>query len=290
MKTKTKQIIKTKSELLLAEKLEFRGKYVESLLNVAAKHLGLEGEDKLKTAQCYLREIARRHAERVKNKWGLSVRIYDKLREKAKRILRSFSTGYSMGEIKRLYIDTVVDGNPVSKVFVHVSNTREYSRSSRWSAKHGELSVTMSLKSLRQVENIEGVWTIRHAGNKATWLEQSGDNRSHSIKWVAGYIVGTSHGKTLQECQALEAEKTSRGEIGEAKFSHRFVGLLDRVTAGACEAGVLAFCERHNLDPNMGYRIDFLLSLGDRIAETYLHKLSRKLNRENSDKNTNNPN
>jgi hypothetical protein len=269
MKTKTNKTINSKAERELASELGFKGKYVSSLLSSAARHCNVE-IDKPTTAQGFLSLIAKQRAERIKAKWGLSVRAFDQLTEKGRQILRSFSTGYSMGEIKEIKIG--------SDVFLSVDNTREYARTSRFRATHGRITVTIDLASLRAIERIEGVWTVRRPGNRASWLQSRGSKNTYAVCWVHGFNIGNSHGKTLEECQLLENGKAISHD-GQIRRLDRFVGLRDRVKAGACEAGVLAFCERNNLDPDLGYRIDYLLGLNDPIAKTYLERLSRTLSR-----------
>lgn len=270
MTTKTKKTIKSKDEIALANKLGFKGKYVDSLLESAAKHCKLEGE-RLPNAQSYLALMARQRAERIKAKWGLSVRAFDQLIANGKQILRDFRTGYSMGERKTIEVG--------EEWFLRVDDTQEYSRSTRYKATHGDLKIRIDLLSLRKIEKIQGVWTVRRSRNRASWLQSRGTKGTYEIYWVHGFLVGSSHGKTIEECQLLEAGKATRGDDGKIKRLDRFIGLRDRVAAGACEAGVLAFCERHGLDPEFGYRIDYLLSLKDDIAASYLIRVARLLKR-----------
>jgi hypothetical protein len=269
-KTKTKKLVKTKAELTLANKLSFKGKYVESLLESAAQHCKLEGE-RLPNAQSYLALIARQRAQRIKAKWGLSVLAFDRLVAKGKQILRDFRTGYSMGEVKTIEVG--------DEWFLRVDDTQEYSRSSKYQAKHGDLKIRIDLLSLRKIEKIQGVWTVIRSGNRASWLQSRGTKGSYEVYWVHGFLVGSSHGATLEECELLEAGKAVRAQDGKVKRLDRFIGLRDRVAAGACEAGVLAFCDRNGLNPDFGYRIDYLLSLGDDIAASYLTRVARLLKR-----------
>ncbi len=269
MVTKTRKLIKTKAERMLADKLDFRGKYLDSLLAKALQNLKLESP--LPDAASYLRAMQLRRAERIKAKWGMGVRAFERLREKGRQILRDFSTGYSMGEWKTIEIG--------GEVFLRVDNTREYATSSRYKATHGDLTIRIDLLSLRKIERIQGVWTIRRAGNRASWLQSESSKNRYRIRWVHGFLVGASHGASIEECRALEEKKAIRTDEGEIKRLDRFVGLQDRVTAGACEAGVLAFCQRHNLDPSMGYRMDYLLQLDDPTAKPYIGILARRLAR-----------
>ena len=270
-KTKTRKEIKTKAEIELARRINFRGQYVDSLRFAGEKHLKIKGESSLLDVRSILKEMNRRHAETVKADWGLSPSVYKKLRDKAAKILRGFATGYSMGEVKQLVIG--------EKPFLTVYNTREYARSSKFKATHGELIVTMTFAELRKIECVEGVWTVRLAGGKAQGLQAKGLKGNCRIGWVKGSLVGSSHGKTFEECQLLEAGKATRCENGKIKRLDRFIGLKDRIIAGACEAGVLAFCERHGLNADYGYRIDYLMGLNDDIAASYLNRVARMLDR-----------
>jgi len=270
-KKKTERVLTTKAERALAESIGFRGKYLSKLLQEAAKYCKFQGGQCLPDAASYLREIARQHAVEVKQQWGMSVRQYKLLQKKAKWLLQSFSTGYSMGELRRL----VVDG----KDFCIDDNRKYYSKSYRYSEKHGEITVQLTLQDLKKIKRIEGVWTVRRKGTAASWLESRGSLSKHQVTMVDGHLVGTSHGKTVAECHGLEAGKAIRNDAGEVKFLNRFIGFADRKLAGACEVGVRAFCDRHNLNINFGYRIDFLLSLNDNIAVPYLDRLAKKLQR-----------
>jgi hypothetical protein len=272
--TKTKKTITTADERKLAEIVGFAGKYVSSLLESAAKYCKLEGDARLSDAKSYLKEIDRQHAEWVRKAWDMTPRKYKDLQAKAKSILHSFRTGYSMGEEKILALD--------GKIFCFVDNCREYSGGCKYQAQHGTLTIRLEMHELRAIEKIEGVWTVRRKGTQADWLKSHGAKGSHKFEFFSGHLVGTSHGSTVEECNALEAEKErtkSDAATEAARFLTRFVGFDDRRIAGACEAGVAAFCERHGLNPEFGYRIDYLIGLGDNVATRYLDRLARLLHR-----------
>ena len=213
----------------------------------------------------------RQRADRIKSKWGLGVRAFERLVAKGKEILRDFRTGYSMGELKTLEVG--------EHWFVRIDDRQEYANSSRYKATHGSLTIRIDLLSLRKIERIQGVWTVRRKGNRASWLQSEGSKNRYILRWVHGYLVGNSHGATLEECQALEQKKAIRAEDGAVKFLDRFVGFRDRVLAGACSPGVKEFCQRNGLDPEMGYRIDYLLGLKDAVARPYLETLAKRLER-----------
>ena len=270
MATKVRKRLTTKAELELAKHVGFNGKYLDTLLDRTAEFLKLDTQSRLPDAQSYLRAIKQREADQVKEKWGLTLRQYHDLQDKADEILRGVSSGYSMGDRKFLF----VDGNK----FAFRDDCKTYSKSCTWAPKHGEVKLTLSMKQLKAIELIEGVWTIRGKNNTCHWLSCDGHHRKFRVFLKQGFLVGTSHGKSLAECEALELAKTEKRKA-TAKNLLRFVGLIDRESAGACEPGVLSFCARHGLDPTMGYRIDFLISLNDSIAKPYLDRLARLINR-----------
>ena len=273
-KTKTKKTITTADERKLAEIVGFKGKYAASLLDAAAKHCKLEGDARPTDAKSYLKEIDRQHAEWVRKAWDMTPRKYKDLQAKAKSILRSFSTGYSMGETKRLYVD--------GKEFCRVDNTHEYKGGCKYKAQHGELMIGLKTHELRAIEKIEGLWTVRRKGTHADWLRSHGTKGSYRVEFFGGHLIGTSHGSTVEHCQALEeAKERSRVDAitEQARYLHRFIGFDDRRIAGACETGAAAFCQRHGLNPQFGYRIDYLIGLGDDVATRYLERLARLLHR-----------
>jgi hypothetical protein len=180
-----------------------------------------------------------------------------------------------MGETKILYVD--------GKKFCRVDNTHEYKGGCKYKAQHGELTICLKMHELRAIEKIEGVWTVRRKGTQADWLRSHGAKGSYRVEFFPGYLVGTSHGSTVEECNALEAEKAESlaRSLDAAKREKlplsRFIGFDHRRIAGACEAGVTAFCERNGLNREYGYRIDYLLGLGDEVAKRYIMIIARSI-------------
>ncbi len=262
MTTKTRKKLRSPAELKLADITGFNGKYLDSLLAKAAQVLKID----LPNVASYLREVKRREAALAKEKWGLSLRKHQDLQQKGKQILRSFSSGYSMGDRKTL----VINGN----TFCSLSSCQTHAKSCKWAPLHGEVTIRLSMKQLKSLELIEGVWTIRGKDNACSWLACEGFQRKFRVVIAEGFLVGTSHGKLLAECEASEAVKAEKLREA-AKSLFRFVGIIDRLSAGACEPGVLSFCSRHGLDPSMGYRLDYLFGLNDPVARPYLDRLAR---------------
>jgi len=52
----------------------------------------------------------------------------------------------------------------------------------------------------------------------------------------------------------------------------QFIG-WDRIRKIACKSGIKAFCHRHGLNPEFGYRLDFLKSLKDKYSSYYLSRV-----------------
>jgi len=203
-----------------------------------------------------LKEAKRHNLSRVE---------YLSLVEKACTILKDFSTGYSMGEYKSLSIN--------EKNIARVDNTSEYSATSKYSATHGSIHITLSKKEIREIENIGGVWTVRLSNNRAKWLIETGSKQYHNVLWKEGYLVGQSHGESLREAQVLEARKER--SVTKAKFTdQQYVGVDDIKSLGACNAGIMAFCKKHDLNPEFGYQLGYLKSLNGE-GTNYFNRISK---------------
>lgn len=51
----------------------------------------------------------------------------------------------------------------------------------------------------------------------------------------------------------------------DGKNSMKFVGIQHSEKVGNCNEGAMAFAKKHNLNPEMGYTVEYLLSLEDTI-------------------------
>jgi len=255
------KLISTKAEHKLAALIDFSGKYVETLIQSAKKRF--DGDT--------VAELLRSHDEKertyARNNFGISLPKYRRLQTKAVAILRSFSAGYSMGESKTLIIrrNTQCD----LTFYTDISSCVEYAKSSKYRAMHGSFGVVLTVDQLDALERIEGVWTIRHKNNRAIYLQSSGRKQGFCVRPVHGYLVGTSHGKSIEECERLEVKKLEQ-RLATEKNDAKFLGFKHAKLLGACEAGISAFCQRHNLNADFGYRLGFLKTLKDNVAEKYL--------------------
>ena len=201
-------------------------------------------------------ENAKRH--------NLSRVEYLNLQNKAEKLLSDFGTGYSMGDHKSLFLN--------GKFFTGIDHTEEYARSCKFRPTHGSINIHLNKKQLRNIDRIEGVWTIVGKDNKVEWLEEFGSKGSYQVELIKGYLVGSSHGKTLREAQVLEAKKN---KVSNKVFSDNdFISVDNIRDLGACEAGINSFCREHDLNKEHGYQLGYLKSLNG-VGTFYFNKLSK---------------
>ena len=259
MKT-IQRVITTKAEIRLAELVGFQGKYVESLVTKAKKHF--DGD----TVKELLGDSDRREAARVKAYFGMSMKTYQMLQIKARRILQDFDTGHSMGCTKTLFVG--------GHSFAYRSTCERYAGSCRYTPTHGALAIYLTVKELKLITRIEGIWTLPVSAehHQARWLEHSGIKAHYKIEWIHGFLIGTSHGNTLIECIQSDVQKR-RERVRSAENDNKFVGFDHARATGACAAGLKAFADRHGLDLTLGYRVGYLKSLNDSVAISYLGRI-----------------
>lgn len=203
-------------------------------------------------------------------KYKMTVAKYQGLHAKAMLILTAFHTMHSMGCYRSMYLK--LNGNTLK--FASNNDLQNYAKSCKFKPTYGDISFTITTRELERIENIEGVWTVKLADNKAFWLEQQGKKQGAFINYVHGYCVGRSHGLTLEEATEIENVKIST-QINLMQDNRRFVSAeIVHKETGACYTGINAFCQRLGLDINYGYNLGYLKSLNDRIANNYLSKIS----------------
>lgn len=202
--------------------------------------------------------------------FGISQKELLILEDKALEILRSFNTGYSMGDYKELHVN--------GSVFLHHSTCREYAKSCRFKPKHGSVIINLSLKELRSLANIGGVWTIvgkRTSKSKKVFrckvLTELGSKGSYRVTMGSMYLTSDYHAPSIEECllwrdQMVSHIRSRRVDANRerellAKAKTKFVSFEDSLSVGNCEIGSEMFCNRHGLDKTYGYRLDYLLSL-----------------------------
>lgn len=131
----------------------------------------------------------------------LSIKEYRSLIEKAKNILSKFNTGHSMGCYRSFYLD--------NKYFTSCNLLLSYSKGCKYRPTYGELSVSLTKKQLRKIENIGWKPTIIGdiAGIKqdypikeAEWLENIYKGKKGcNIELIKGYVVEDYHSTILEQ-------------------------------------------------------------------------------------------
>ena len=264
METKKRLLKSIQHELELNVNIAFQEK---TIISKAQKFTGLKTKG-LKTLLNSIQKIKNKEIKDFETKkaksFNMSRTEYLNLYEKSKNILRDFSTGYSMGEMKHIFLN--------DKRFCTLDATKEYAKSYKYKANHGHLSLKLTKKDLRSIEKIETVWTVRLEKGKAKWIEESGRKQFHEMKFVKGYCVGNSHAETKTE--ALRLESCKRKNAKKAYTDKEFIGLEQIKELGACNAGINSFCQKHNLKKDHGYQLGYLKSLGTDGAN-YFNKLSK---------------
>jgi hypothetical protein len=91
-------------------------------------------------------------------------------------------------------------------------------------------------------------------------LAASGKYRDFSVDFRPGFLLGESHGLSLEEAQAYETRKQIARHL-QAMNDKAFVGIEHIRKTGACEAGIKAYIDRHGLSPELGYNLGYLKSL-----------------------------
>jgi len=100
----------------------------------------------------------------TKTKKRISFKRFKLLKEKADRLLDYLDDGYGMGSEKSLYVD--------GYKFAYKDETIEYSSNYKYKARHGIITLYMSLNELSKIEYKDGNWKIE--GAKSKILEISG--------------------------------------------------------------------------------------------------------------------
>lgn len=239
----------------------------KSIIKKAQEFTGLKTEG-VKTLIKEVRRIKtkERKAQQLKEakELNLSRKQYLQWQSKAKLILDSFSTGYSMGDTKVIQIN--------GKTLFRTDNHDQYSGKYKGSETYGFISINLSKKDFQNIENIDGIWTIREQNNKVKWLVETGSKQYHKLKWEQGFLVGTSHAKTLREAQMLQSRKEKTAVM---KYDDKeFIGVSVIENLGACEAGINAFCKENGLNKDFGYTLGYLKSLNG-AGTRYFSRISK---------------
>lgn len=224
-------------------------------------------------------------------KLSISVKKLAEIERKAYQIAKQHSgcTGYSMGDLVTVEVrytyrkkDNKIGSSAIT--LASYSCMQEYSKSSKYRAKHGSLTITLTVGEIEVAELIGGVLTIialeKGKISKCKYFEIKGSKHQISTRWVEGFITSGFHAESYEACvswrklrkaslfaqrqrEAISKMSPEEKAILLERAKSRFVGYQHSRNAGNCHTGTMAFAQRHNLNPKYGYQLGYILSLED---------------------------
>lgn len=195
---------------------------------------------------------------------NISIKKFIELKEKAVKILENFNDGYSMGSIKSLYVN--------NKCFLKIDETEDYATSCKYRATHGSIDVYLSFNDLKNIQKINGLWTILEKNNKCKWLAEEGSKQHYIVIIEEGYIykdvhstvsfIDAKHTFKKRELAILKSKKKEKEIFSEKNF----IGVCHLEKIGACLPGIQNAARLLKIDLNSigGIRIDYALELAKR--------------------------
>lgn len=203
---------------------------------------------------------------------NVSLKKMNQLIDKASQIAMCFSAGYSMGGV----IEVSCISKDGSELLATRDTTEVYAKSSNYKAKHGFNSIKLTVKELDSIELIGGLPTIKGEEVapkvfKCKVLIGTGSKHTYKIIWNDMFITSNYHGKSIDDCvnwRKKQAERLilNRNKlINIEKIKNKFIGFQHSLKVGNCINGTKAFIQRHNLNPDFGYTIRYIMSLEDSI-------------------------
>jgi len=247
-------------------------------------HVGIDGVTAADVRQEIIRQ-SKLSNERKEQQKRLSVRNFCRkmIRQKLYKIAFNLpDEGYSMGGVREVHCCGVTG---------KYDNSKEYARSSRYSAKHSHYSVTITPDMYRKSEVIHGIVTMPgeifetdrdSVIRKAVWFDSNGKKQHFELVKKQGFIAQlgsrTFHSENLEtarewvqderkrlterkERERLERKQKKEYERRLEEAKRKFYGLKHARKAGFCESGIKRFINRNDLDESMGYRGDYLLEI-----------------------------
>lgn len=223
-------------------------------------------------------------------KLSISVKKLTEIERKAYLIAKQYSgcTGYSMGDLVTVEVrytyrkkDNKIGSSAIT--LASYSCMQEYSKSSKYRAKHGSLTITLTVGEIEVAELIGGVLTIaleKGKISKCKYFEIKGSKHQISTRWVEGFITSGFHAESYEACvswrksrkasllaqrqrEAISKMSPEEKAILLERAKSRFVGYQHSRDAGNCHTGTMAFAQRHDLNPKYGYQVGYILSLED---------------------------
>lgn len=200
---------------------------------------------------------------------------------KAFRLDRLFSSSHKMG----CKVEIKIESNPIQRW----DDRQEY-KGGKYSATHGDVVVNLTKKEARKLQMIGGVPTIigRQVANKifkCEILKNDGTQFAVHVARVPMYITHGHHADSISECLTWrkmevlricsQKLKTKDYQAFLAKAKRRFIGLKHSISVGNCEIGTKNFAKQFNLNPDMGYRVDYLIEIAP--ENPYLVKIINSL-------------
>lgn len=196
--------------------------------------------------------------------------------------LSKYRTGHSMGYSADVYMG----GFYVSRYNGCNTPPRAYG----YRPTYGYYTIRISLEIAKELakgykyEIIGGVETFVKVSDakikECFWISQSGAKHTYGVELVSGFVTGGFHGETYTECETWRTQQAkrllkSRADTFASRVSEhqkaleierkkqRFVGISHSKAVGNCEVGTISFAKKHNLNPEYGYQIGYLLELED---------------------------
>jgi len=265
----------------IKHELSSNASLLSSIIKKAQKKTGLKTENpevllrNIKKIKAREQKRAAKEAEKARKEkeaqnakyFKITIKEYRELIEKADNIGVDFSSGYSMGELVKIYL------KGYDRPLLVRDDTSSYSGDWEGRETHGLIKITFTKKDIRSIERIENLWTVKEGhGYKAKWLESKGQKQFFELYWKEGYLVGSSHGATKEEALQYQRAKEDAG-IGQYSDDD-FVGVEHLKKIGACWPGIKSFCQRHGLNPEYGYRLGYLKKLNG-AGTSYFNRLTK---------------
>jgi hypothetical protein len=213
---------------------------------------------------------------------GISQKQLKAARANAQRLARHLDPEYSMGSARRIH---ATRGKKSVCIGIY-SDCQDYAKSCTYRPTWGQVDLSLHINQLLRLEFIGGLPTIPAGDAKirpCQTIIQSGSKNHYTITLKPGFVTGDHHADSYAAAQAWRADQAGRLIAARRKRATlqtltqtRFVGLDHSTRAGNCREGSLQFARRHNLNPDFGYRLDYILNLEDnhftrRIIDLFDH-------------------
>lgn len=211
--------------------------------------------------------LRKKKQKELATSFKMSLKKYILLQEKCRKIMDNFHSDYKMGENKIIYI------KGYKGCFYHEDCTSQYNGDT-YKAKHGSVILEFTKKTLQEIQIIGGVPTIitkKRKISECKILKHEGKKYNKVFYWEDSFLTKSFHCNSLRQAKLWRREEllrviNQRNYLKVEKINKkRFVGFSHSLKSGNCEIGTKMFCDRHNLNPEFGYSIEYILSLEDTV-------------------------